>query len=169
MKRIMTISIAAVAAFACSHHQQPPPATPSTSATQTALVAPPEPANAPIAPGVAAIPSEPQVAPPKAPAVQPAEKLPVATSSNFAAPRPESLPAVAPDPVRDQPETSADAGIIAPDEPDDDSFPTGTVQPGEDSEARAIFHRACTARRLPPFVTSLAYERIVTLLPPSTE
>lgn len=112
MKRIMTISIAAVAAFACSHHQQPPPATPSTSATQTALVAPPEPANAPIAPGVAAIPSEPQVAPPKAPAVQPAEKLPVATSSNFAAPRPESLPAVAPDPVRDQPETSADAESI---------------------------------------------------------
>ncbi len=40
---------------------------------------------------------------------------------------------------------------------------------GRWADARAIFHRACTARRLPPFVTSLAYERIVTLLPPSSE
>ncbi|MFN7146102.1 MAG: malate synthase A, partial [Myxococcota bacterium] len=40
---------------------------------------------------------------------------------------------------------------------------------GRWAEARAIFHRACTARRLPPFITSLAYERIVTLLPPSME
>jgi len=42
-------------------------------------------------------------------------------------------------------------------------------QRGRWSEARALFHRACTARRLPPFVTSLAYERIVTLLPPNQE
>jgi malate synthase A len=40
---------------------------------------------------------------------------------------------------------------------------------GRWEEARVIFHRACTARRLPPFVTSLAYERIVTLLPPPLE
>ncbi|MDP2313104.1 MAG: malate synthase A [Pseudomonadota bacterium] len=40
---------------------------------------------------------------------------------------------------------------------------------GRWAEARTLFHRACTARRLPPFVTSLAYERIVTLLPPSME
>ncbi len=40
---------------------------------------------------------------------------------------------------------------------------------GRWAEARALFHRACTTRRLPPFVTSLAYERIVTLLPPSME
>ena len=36
-------------------------------------------------------------------------------------------------------ETSADAGIIAPDEPDDDSFTAGVPSAGEDSEARAIF------------------------------
>ncbi|MES2638005.1 MAG: malate synthase A [Myxococcota bacterium] len=40
---------------------------------------------------------------------------------------------------------------------------------GRWAEARALFQRACTARRLPPFVTSLAYERIVTLLPPTME
>ena len=40
---------------------------------------------------------------------------------------------------------------------------------GRWAAARALFHRACTARRLPPFVTTLAYERIVTLLPPATE
>ena len=36
-------------------------------------------------------------------------------------------------------ETSADAGIVAPDEPDDDSFDAGVSTAGEDSEARAIF------------------------------
>lgn len=36
-------------------------------------------------------------------------------------------------------ETSADAGIIAPDEPDDDGFTAGVPAAGEDSEARAIF------------------------------
>ena len=36
-------------------------------------------------------------------------------------------------------ETSADAGIVAPDEPDDDSFAASVPQIGEDSEARAIF------------------------------
>ena len=36
-------------------------------------------------------------------------------------------------------ETSADAGIIAPDEPDDDGFTAGVPSVGEDSEARAIF------------------------------
>jgi malate synthase len=40
---------------------------------------------------------------------------------------------------------------------------------GRYAAARAIFHRVCTARRLPPFVTSLACDRIVTLLPPSRE
>jgi malate synthase len=42
-------------------------------------------------------------------------------------------------------------------------------QAGRYAEARAIFHRVCTARRLPPFVTSIACDRIVTLLPPSKE
>lgn len=36
-------------------------------------------------------------------------------------------------------DTSADAGIAVPDEPDDDSFNPGVQAPGEDSEARAIF------------------------------
>lgn len=36
-------------------------------------------------------------------------------------------------------ETSADAGIIAPDEPDDNGFTAGVPAAGEDSEARAIF------------------------------
>ena len=36
-------------------------------------------------------------------------------------------------------ETSADAGITVPDEPDDDSFTAGVPAPSEDSEARAIF------------------------------
>jgi malate synthase len=40
---------------------------------------------------------------------------------------------------------------------------------GRWAEARAIFQRVCAARRLPPFVTTLAYERIVTLLPPVKE
>ncbi|MGH6652061.1 MAG: M23 family metallopeptidase [Sphingopyxis sp.] len=36
-------------------------------------------------------------------------------------------------------ETSADAGVVVPDEPDDDSFTAGVPSPTEDSEARAIF------------------------------
>ena len=36
-------------------------------------------------------------------------------------------------------ETSADAGIVVPDEPDDDSFTAGVPQTSEDTEARAIF------------------------------
>src|SRR3546814_14426533 len=36
-------------------------------------------------------------------------------------------------------ENSADAGIVSPDEPDDDSFDAGVRSAGEDSEARAIF------------------------------
>src|SRR3546814_12086623 len=36
-------------------------------------------------------------------------------------------------------DTSADAGIVAPDEPDDDSFDAGVPSASEDSEARAIF------------------------------
>jgi hypothetical protein len=79
---------------------------------QTALVAPPEPANAPITPGAASIPNEPNVAPPQSPPLQPAEKLPIATSPNLASPRPESLPPVAADPVRDQPETGKDEESI---------------------------------------------------------
>ncbi|HEX2871274.1 MAG TPA: BON domain-containing protein [Polyangiaceae bacterium] len=110
-----TVSIAVVfSAVACSHHQAPQTARSarSTGPTQTALVAPPEPANTPITPGAASIPNEPQVAPPQPPPVQPAEKLPIATSANLASPRPESLPPVAADPVRDQPETGADAESI---------------------------------------------------------
>ena len=114
MKLASTVSIAFVfGAFACSHNQAPQTArAPSTGAMQTALVAPPEPANAPLTPGATSIPNEPQVAPPQAPPVQPAEKLPVATTASLASPRPESLPQVAADPVRDQPETSADAESI---------------------------------------------------------
>lgn len=37
-------------------------------------------------------------------------------------------------------ENSADAGVIVPDEPDDDSFDAGVAPSvGEDSEARAVF------------------------------
>lgn len=46
---------------------------------------------------------------------------------------------------------------------------TEAFERGRWAEARALFQRACTARRLPPFITSLAYERVVTLLPPSLE
>lgn len=113
MNFITNLSIAtAVAAFACSHNQQTPPSTPSTSATQTALVAPPEPVNAPLTPGAASIPGGPAVAPPQAPPRQPAEERPVATSSSLASPRPDALPPVAADPVRDQPESAADAESI---------------------------------------------------------
>lgn len=114
MKLATIVSISTVlGAIACSHHQAPQAArSPSTGAMQTALVAPPEPANEPLTPGAASIPNEPRVAPPQRPAVQPAEERPVATSANLASPRPESLPPVAADPVRDQPETSADAESI---------------------------------------------------------
>lgn len=36
-------------------------------------------------------------------------------------------------------EANADASIVTPDEPDDDSFDAGISSPNEDSEARAIF------------------------------
>lgn len=36
-------------------------------------------------------------------------------------------------------EGSANAGIVVPDEPDDDSFTAGVPAPSEDSEARAVF------------------------------
>lgn len=36
-------------------------------------------------------------------------------------------------------ETSADAGIVVPDEPDSENFTAGIPTPGEDSEARAVF------------------------------
>lgn len=115
MKLANTVSIAVVfGAVACAHNQAPQTArsTPSTGPTQTALVAPPEPANTPITPGAASIPNDPKVAPPQSPPVQPAEKLQIATSANLASPRPESLPPVAADPVRDQPETGKDAESI---------------------------------------------------------
>lgn len=114
MKLTTVVSVAvATGAFACSHQQAPRTArSPSTGATQTALVAPPQSANTPITPGAASIPNEPQVAPPQRPPIQPAEKLPIATSAGLASPRPESLPPVATDPVRDQPETGADAESI---------------------------------------------------------
>jgi hypothetical protein len=114
MKLAAIVSVVvATGTFACSRNQAPQTArAPSTGATQTALVAPPEPANAPLTPGAASIPTDPQIASPQAPPTQPAEKLPVAKSANFASPRPESLPPVAADPVRDQPETGADAESI---------------------------------------------------------
>jgi len=114
MKLATSVSFAAIlGAVGCSHNPAPQSArTPSTTPMQTALVAPAEPANAPLAPGAASIPTAPQVAPPQAPALQPAEERPVATSASLASPRPESLPSVARDPVRDQPETAADAESV---------------------------------------------------------
>jgi hypothetical protein len=113
MKLATSVSFAAaIGALACSHNQAPQTAsTTSTTPMQTALVAPAEPANAPLAQGAASIPNDAQVAPPQAPASNPADELPV-TSSSLASPRPDSLPSVATDPVRDQPETSADAESV---------------------------------------------------------
>jgi hypothetical protein len=115
MKLTTSVSLAGVLGLvACSHHQAPQTARAPASTTpmQTALVAPAEPANAPLSPGAATIPGNPQVAPPQAPAPSPAEARPIATSSNLASPRPDSLPSVPMDPVRDQPETSADAESV---------------------------------------------------------
>jgi|GEM_PF-6072693 len=115
MKLAISVAFATVVgAFACSHNQAPQTARAPTSTTpmQTALVAPAEPAKPPLAPGAASIPTEPRVAPPQAPALAPADDSPVSISSSFASPRPETLPAVAPDPVRDQSETSADAESV---------------------------------------------------------
>lgn len=114
MKLATSVSIAVVVgAVACSHNQPPQTArAPATGAMQTALVAPAEPANPPLTPGATSIPEQPQVAPPQAPVVPPPDDRPVTTSSNFAAPRPDSLPPVAADPVRDQPETGADAESV---------------------------------------------------------
>jgi murein DD-endopeptidase MepM/ murein hydrolase activator NlpD len=36
-------------------------------------------------------------------------------------------------------DSNADAGIVVPDEPDDESFPAGALLPSQDDEARAIF------------------------------
>lgn len=114
MKLAISVSFAVViGAAACSHNQPQPEtarATPSPAPTQTALVAPA--AEPQLAPGAATIPREPQVAPPQAPALKPADDSPVTTSSSFASTRPESLPAVATDPNRDQSETSADAESV---------------------------------------------------------
>jgi BON domain len=115
MKLTTTVSIAAViGALACSHNQAPQTARATTSTTpmQTALVAPVEPDNAPLTPGAASIPNDAQVAPPQAPAAKPADERPVTTASSLASPRPDSLPSVATDPVRDQSETSADAESV---------------------------------------------------------
>jgi hypothetical protein len=118
MKLATTVSFAAVlGVVACSHNQAPQTARASASSPpmQSTLVAPAEPAepaNAPLSPGAASIPGNPQVAPPQGPALSPAEQKPIATSANLASPRPDTLPSVPADPVRDQPETSADAESI---------------------------------------------------------
>jgi hypothetical protein len=114
MKLAMSVALATVVgAVACSHNQaQTARAPTSTTPMQTALVAPAEPTNPPLAPGAASIPNNPQIAPPQAPALRPAEDSPITTSSSLASPRPETLPSVAPDPVRDQSETSADAESV---------------------------------------------------------
>ncbi len=114
MKLATTVLFAAVSgAVGCSHNQPPPTAsaTPPSAPSQTALVATAEPADLQLAPGGASIPKGPQVAPPYAPVAKPAELRPVASSS-LASPPPDSLPSVAPDPIRDQPETSADAESV---------------------------------------------------------
>jgi len=115
MKLTTTVSFAAVlGVVACSHNQAPQTAHApmQTAPMQTEPAEPAEPANAPLSPGAASIPGNPQVAPPRAPAPSPAEEKPIATSSNLASPRPDTLPSVPADPVRDQPETSADAESI---------------------------------------------------------
>ena len=113
MKLATQVSFAVViGALACSHHQPPQAASapPAAAPTQTAVVAPaPE---AQLAPGAATIPRNPEVAPPQAPGPRPAEDSPITMSSSFASTRPDSVPAVATDPHRDQSETSDDAESI---------------------------------------------------------
>jgi hypothetical protein len=115
MKLAMSVAFATVVgAVACSHNQAPQTARAPTSATpmQTAPVAPAEPANPPLTPGAASIPNNPQVAPPQGSTARTADDSPVTMSSSLASPRPETLPRVATDPVRDQSETSADAESV---------------------------------------------------------
>jgi len=115
MKLAMSVALATVVgAVACSHNQAPQTAHAPTSTTpmQTALVAPAEPVNAPLTPGAATIPNNPQVAPPQGSTPKTAADSPITTSSSLASPRPETLPPVATDPVRDQSETSADAESV---------------------------------------------------------
>ena len=111
MKLATTMLFAAVSgALGCSHSQPPQAAraTPaSTLPMRNAVVATAEPANPPLTPGAATIPKD-QLAPPRAPAAKPADERPIATSPGFASPRPDALPPVAMDPVRDQPETGDD-------------------------------------------------------------
>lgn len=115
MKLAMSVAFATVVgAVACSHNQAPQAARAptSTTPTQTALVAPAEPANPPLTPGAATIPNNPQVTPPQGSTARTAVDSPITMSSSFASPRPDTLPPVATDPVRDQSETSADAESV---------------------------------------------------------
>ena len=114
MKLATSVSFAvAIGAAACSH-DQPPPQTartaPSPAPTQAALVAPA--AEPQLVPGAATVPRDPQVASPQVPAAKPAEDSPITMSSSFASTRPDSVPAVATDPNRDQSETTADAESV---------------------------------------------------------
>jgi len=111
---IPVVCAAIIGAVACSHNQPPQTArtAPPTVPLQTALAATAEPANPPLAPGAPSIPTDPQIARPEAPPAAPADERPVTTSSHFASPRPDSLPPVAVDPVRDQSQTSADEESI---------------------------------------------------------
>jgi hypothetical protein len=119
MKLAITVLIAAISgAVACSHNQPPriaqaaPATTPTPVTVEPARSAPA--ANAEptqLVPGAASIPKDPSVAPPYAPASKSTEDRPV-TSASFASPRAGSVPAVAPDPARDQPETSDDVESV---------------------------------------------------------
>jgi len=111
---IPVLFAAIIGAVACSHNQPPQTAraAPTTAPMQTALVATAEPANPPLAPGAPSIPTDPQLAPPQAAPPPPAEERPITTSSHLASPRPDSLPPVAVDPVRDQSQTGADEESI---------------------------------------------------------
>ena len=96
-------------AAACSHEPQPKTAHKfTTMPTQTALVAPPTSTDTQLTPGAASIPSDPQVAPPVAPAAKPADDAPITSSSSLASPRPDALPAVPIDPALNKPHGDRD-------------------------------------------------------------
>lgn len=114
MKLAHTVLLGTITCVAaCSHAQEPrtaqavPPTPPRQAPITVAGADEPQ-----LAPGAPTIPSGPKVAPPIAPAAEPADETPVTSSSSLASPRPGSSPAVPVDPALDRAETSSDAESV---------------------------------------------------------
>lgn len=102
----LTITVLLCAAAACSRESRPAvqTATPTTTPTQTALVAP-----APGEPGAPGIPTNnPEVAPPKTEAAPPPDETPLTPASTLGAARPSSAQLVPSNPVLDKADSPSD-------------------------------------------------------------